>query len=166
MILSHIVAIGKNNVIGKANQLPWHLPADMKYFRETTKNHVVIMGRKNFEAEEKPLHDRVNIILSRQKEFHIPGCFVVKHIEDALKIAAKYEKDETFIIGGGEIYKLTLPHVQKIYITKIDIEIEGDVYYPDIDYNNWRLVSKRLYQKDHLNRYDHTYFIYEKIHKL
>jgi dihydrofolate reductase len=162
MILSHIVAVSKNYVIGKNNALPWKLPADMQYFKKTTENHVVIMGRKNFEAEGKPLPNRTNIVISKQNNYIAPGCMMAKTIEEAIKLAEKYEKNETFIVGGGEIYNQTLPLTDKLYITMIDMVADGDVYYALPDMNDWKLISQRFYAKDKRNSYNHTYYIYQR----
>ena len=161
--ISHIVAVSKNNVIGINNQLPWHLPADMSYFKEKTKGHVVIMGRKNYEAEGKVLPDRINIIITRDKNFIAENCIVVHSVEEALVCAKKLEKKEIFIIGGGEIYKQTISLVNRIYITIIEVEIKGEVFYPQINLNQWILKSKTFYKKDKQNIYNHTYYIYDRI---
>lgn len=162
MLISHIVAISKNHVIGKNNQLPWHLPADTKYFRDKTLGHVVIMGRKNYEAEGKPLKDRTNIIITRNKNFQAENCLIARSLNQAISIAKPIEKEEIFIIGGGQVYKESLSVVDRLYVTIIDIEIEGDVYYPKIDLNIWKPVSKRNYLADQSNHYNHTYYIFER----
>jgi len=162
MLISHIVAMTKNKLIGKANKLPWHLPADMEYFKEKTIGHVVIMGRKNYEAEGKPLSQRTNIIVTSKANYHAPNCIIVNNMEEAINKAGSIEKDEIFIVGGGEIYKQTMNIINKLYLTVIDLEMDGDVFYPDIDLNSWKMISKNKYQKDKENPYDHTYFVYER----
>lgn len=162
MIISQIAAISKNYVIGKNNQLPWHLPADMHYFKETTQGHFVIMGRKNYEAEGKPLPDRTNIIITRKENFSAPGCFVFKTIDEALEYCQDQNQQEIFIIGGGEIYKQTLEITQRIYLTIIDIEIDGDVFYPKLNFDDWQVLKKWDYKKDERNEFDHTYYVLER----
>ncbi len=162
MIVSQIAAMSQNRIIGKNNTLPWKLPADMKYFKDTTNGHVVIMGRKNFEAEGKPLKNRTNIVISHKKDFQATGCINVLSIDEALKKAREIEHEEIFIIGGGIIYKHTLHLTDKIYLTVIHEEFEGDVFFPQIDLNHWKEKSKRFYPKDKYNPYDHTYFVYVK----
>ena len=128
MIVSLIVAVSENGVIGRDNDLIWHLPNDMKFFKETTKGHHVIMGRKNFESiphKFRPLPDRVNIIVSRQPDYQAEGCIVVDSIEASLEIAKQNNDEEPFIIGGGQIYKLALESdiVERIYLTKIHLSL-------------------------------------------
>jgi len=165
MIISHIVAITRNKVIGRNNKLPWNLPADMQYFKNTTKGHTVIMGRKNYESEGKPLEERINIIVTRQKGFEAPGCYIVNSIDNAIATAKKFEKKEIFIIGGGEIYRQTLNIINKLYLTVIDIELEGDVFYQQPDLNKWKLISKCYYKKDNVNKFSHTYYVYQRLTK-
>src|SRR5690349_18925210 len=122
MIISHIAAMAENRVIGKNNDLPWRLPDDMKFFMQTTKGHHVIMGRKNYDSlheKFKPLPHRTNIVVTRQKKFNAPGCTVVNSVEEAIEIARKNNEPEAFVIGGAEIYRLTLPYTNRIYLTEI-----------------------------------------------
>src|ERR1039457_5253262 len=122
MIISLIVAVSENNVIGKNNSLPWHLPADVKYFRDTTMGHCVIMGRKNYDSiplKYRPLDGRTNIVITRQMDFKAENCIVVNSVEDALKKAKEKNETEIFIIGGADIYNQTMALADKIYITKI-----------------------------------------------
>ena len=135
MIVSIIVAASENNVIGNNNDLIWHLPKDMKFFKDTTKGHHVIMGRKNLESiphKFRPLPNRQNIVVTRNKKYVADGCLVVTSIEEGLSIAKKNKEKETFIIGGGQIYKLALELnlVDKIYLTRIHANFEGDTFFP------------------------------------
>src|SRR6185295_8623564 len=133
MQISIIAAVAKNGVIGKANDLPWRLPDDMKYFMQTTQGHHVIMGRKNYESlpeKFRPLPNRTNIIVTRQKDFMAPGCTVVNQLQDGVKVADANKESELFIIGGAEIYKLALPQTDTLYLTEIDAVIDGDVLFP------------------------------------
>src|SRR5689334_5805891 len=134
MIISLIAALTENRVIGRNNDLPWHLPDDMKYFMQTTKEHYVIMGRKNYDSipeKFRPLPNRFNIVVTRQKNFEAPGCTVVNSIDEALNIAHANHQMEVFIIGGAEIYKQGLPLATRLYLTEIKTELEGDTFFPE-----------------------------------
>jgi len=166
MIISMIAALTKNRVIGKNNDLPWKLPDDMKFFMETTKGHHVILGRKNYDSippRFKPLPNRTNIVVTRQKNFHAPGCIVVDSVEKGLKIAKENNEREAFIIGGAEIYKLGLPYADRLYLTEIDADIDGDTYFPKIDETKWRESSRIHHSKDDRHAYSFDFVIYDKI---
>lgn len=147
MILSHIVAVSKNRVIGRANNLPWHIPEDLRYFKKTTKGHIIIMGRKTFESiGKRALPGRLNIVISRRQNYEVPpGVALFSKVEEAIAFAKKECKhwgEEIFICGGGEIYQQTLSVVNKIYLTEVDITIsDGEVFYPDVDEREFQLVS-------------------------
>jgi len=163
MIISAIVAVGNNNVIGKDNNMPWHLPADLTYFKKTTLDHHILLGRKNFEAIGRPLPKRTNVIVTRDTDFACSNCVVVHSIEDALHYAWRNEEEEAFIIGGGSIYEQSIEYWDKLYITFIDLEVEGDVFFPDIDWKQWKLISENKHQKDEKNKYNYTFRVYERI---
>ena len=145
MILSHIVAASENSVIGKDGGLPWSIPEDMKFFRDKTKGKIIIMGRKTFESVGHPLPHRLNLVVTRQKDYTAEGGFVFPTVQAAIAYAKtmieKYS-DEVFIIGGGEIYKETLPIVDRIYLTRIYKTIEGDTLYPAVPENDFDLKEK------------------------
>ena len=167
MIVSLIVAVSENGVIGRDNDLIWHLPNDMKFFKETTKGHHVIMGRKNFESiphKFRPLPDRVNIIVSRQPDYQAEGCIVVDSIEESLEIAKQNSDEEPFIIGGGQIYKLALESdiVERIYLTKIHHSFDGDTFFPQLD-SIWREVYKVDYPMDEHHQYNYSISLFEKV---
>jgi dihydrofolate reductase len=140
MIISIIVAIAENNVIGNNNTLIWHIPGDLKRFKAITMGHPVVMGRKTYESIGKPLPGRTNVIISRQADYMTEGCLVYGSVDDAL-IALKHEK-EVFIIGGGEIYKQSMPLAHKIYLTIIHKSFSGDTYFPEIQMNKWEVVRE------------------------
>ncbi|MGC9343730.1 MAG: dihydrofolate reductase [Bacteroidales bacterium] len=158
MILSHIVAVSKNWVIGKDNQLPWKMPSDAKYFHDVTMGHPVIMGRKNYEANKKALPGRLNIVITRKSDFRPTDAVVVNSIDQALGMV---NHPEVFIVGGGEIYRQTLEMADRIYITVIDTIAEGDTFYPKIDFSDYKILSKDRYAADKLNPFDWTYYILE-----
>ena len=133
MIVSSIVATAKNGVIGHNNQIPWYLPADLKFFKKMTQHHHIIMGRKCFESIGNPLPNRTNIIVTRSPFFIVTGCIVAHSIDEALQIAADNDETEAFIIGGGEIYNQSIDYWDKIYWTEVDIEPAGDVFFPKLN---------------------------------
>jgi len=162
MIVSHIVAVSKNYVIGIHNHLPWKMPHDTAYFHRITSGHFVIMGRKNYEANGCALPDRTNIVITRQTDFRTSDSIVVDSIEKAIELAAESGEMEAFIVGGGEIYKQTLSIVDRIYITVIDLITDGDTYYPEINFSDWFINSEIAMKKDEKNPYDFTYYILER----
>ena len=163
MRISAIAAMSRNHVIGKDNQIPWHLPADLKFFMKTTQGHHVIMGRKNYVAMGKPLPRRTNIVVTRNPFFISSGCLVVHTLEEALSIAYEQGEEEAFIIGGGEIYRLAWDLTQRIYLTTIDADIDGDVFFPEIDPHQWRCMSEEVHPADDKNPYAFTIRVYDRI---
>lgn len=162
MTLSHIAAMAENFVIGNDGELPWDIPEDMKYFMNTTKDHIIIMGRKTFETLDRPLPKRLTIIITRQLGYKVDDCIVVtslaKAIEEAKKQIPPYP-EEVFICGGGEIYKESLPMVDKIYLTRIYEEFDGDAYYPQVDFSKFKKVS----QVDREDPIPFSFEVYEAI---
>jgi len=145
-ILSHIVAAGKNGVIGSQGELPWEIPEDMKFFKEKTKNHAIIMGRKTYESVGRPLPHRLNVVVTRQKDYKAEGVYVCSTIDEAIKYCeAQTDKygEEIFIIGGGEIYKQSMDKVDLIYLTRIHKEFEGDAKYPDVNPIYFEEIERR-----------------------
>ena len=166
MIVSLIVAVAENNVIGKDNNLPWHLPADMKYFRDTTLGHCVIMGRKNYDSiplKYRPLEKRTNIVITRQKDFKADNCIVVHSVEEALSEAKRENESEAFIIGGADIYKQTIDVADKVYYTKIHHLFDGDTFFPVLDESRWKLTSKKDIATDEKNKFPFSICVYEKM---
>src|SRR5690349_14066212 len=169
MIVSLIAAVAENNVIGKNNDLPWHLPADMKYFRDVTMGHCVIMGRKNYDSiplKYRPLEGRTNIVVTRQKDFKAEGCMVVNSVEEALIEAGKKSfsgSREVFIIGGADIYRQTMEVADKIYYTKIHHSFEGDAFFPVINESKWKLLSCKDIPADAKNKFPFSFCVYERI---
>ncbi len=143
MIVSLIVAAGTNNAIGKDNQLLWHLPKDLQFFKQTTWAMPVVMGRKTFESlGGKPLNGRVNIIITRQKDWSHEGVVVVHSLADALFFAKESDYNEVFIAGGGEIYAQAMSQANKIYMTRVDAVIDGDTFFPEIDSSDFALSNE------------------------
>ena len=161
MKVSLIVAVSENGVIGKDNDLIWHLPKDMRFFKETTMGHHVIMGRKNFESiphKYSPLPNRTNVVITRQINYKAEGCVVVNSVEAALEIAMQNGDNEPFIIGGGQIYKLALEAnlVDKIYLTKIHHAFDGDTSFPKLN-SDWEEVNKVENKADEKHNYDYDF---------
>ena len=162
--ISIIVAVSENQVIGKDNKLAWNLPDDMSYFSNMTKNHSVIMGRKNWESIPKkfrPLPHRKNIVVTRNNDFKGEGAIIVNSIEKAIEKSRLSEDEEIFIIGGGEIYKLGFKYVDKLYITEIYSDINGNTYFPKWNKENWKEISRISYPKDEKHEFNFDYVIYK-----
>jgi dihydrofolate reductase len=168
MEINLIVAIAKSNLgIGKNNQLLWHLPADMQFFKQNTVGYPIITGRKNYESipeKFRPLTDRKNIILTHQKNYVAPRATIVNTINEALNEAKKEHKNKCFVIGGGEIYKLFLEQnlVEKLIITWVDALIDADTFFPELDFDKWNLIEEKHFLKDEKNKFDFTICSYEK----
>lgn len=151
MIISMIAAMGSNRVIGKDNDIPWHLPDDFKFFKNTTNGHHVIMGRKNWESlphQFQPLPNRPNIVITRQPDYHTNGAQVVQTLEEAIEIANSNGEEEAFIIGGGEIYRMGLDISDKIYLTEIAADFEGQVTFPQFSKAIWKETKRVHHPKD------------------
>ena len=161
-MLSIIVAKAKNNVIGKDNKLIWHLPEDLKRFKKLTTGHTIIMGRKTFESLGKILPNRKHVILCNDKQLNIDDENV--EIIDDINLLEKYEKseEENFVIGGATIYKLLMPKAKKMYITQIDKDFEGDVFFPEIDLKEWNIQNIEKGPKDNENDFEYKYITYIK----
>ena len=167
MIVSIIAAVAKNRVIGKNNQLIWNLPKDMKFFMDSTMGKFIITGRKNYESipeKYRPLKNRTNIIVTRNHNYLAEGCTVVNSISDGINLARENGEEECFIIGGGQIYQQALEGkmVDKLYITHVDGEFEGDTFFPEVDYNNWKSTLVMSNEADQKNPLDFSVIIYEK----
>lgn len=160
-MLSIIVAKSKNNVIGNKNQLIWHIKDDLKRFKNLTTNHNIIMGRKTFESLGKILPNRFHIVFTRDKSYKIDDerVRIIYDIEDINQYI--YDENENFVIGGAQIYKMLLPYCKKLYITQINKEFTGDVYFPEIDEKEWKIVSREKGPKDE-NTFEYEYITYKK----
>ena len=162
MIISAIVAVSKNGVIGQNGQIPWYLPADLKYFKKITMGHPVIMGRKSFVSIGRPLPGRENIVITRDIYFAASGCLVARNISEAIEIAAATGKEEVFIIGGGEIYQQSIALWDKLYLTKVDLDVSGDVFFPELDWQEWEMISEEEHQEDDRNECGYNFQIFTK----
>ncbi len=164
MIISVIAAMSENRVIGKDNDLPWNLPDDFKFFQQTTVGHTVIMGRKSWESlpyKFRPLPNRTNIVITRQKNYQAPNAIVVKSLEEAIA-KADSNQDEIFIIGGGEIYRQGLAFAQKIYLTEINEHFNGSVTFPTFSKKMWSEISREHHPKDDRHAFSFDFVTYVK----
>lgn len=162
MIVSLLLAASENDVIGKDNKLPWHLPDDLKYFKNLTWGLPILMGRKTFESIGKPLPGRKSIVITRDQNWTHEGISVVHSVEEAIEKAEGFGAKEIFVIGGAQIFGSTLPVAGRIYLTRIHHSFDGDVFFPSISTDEWRLSSERFCAADEKNAYDHTYQVWEK----
>ena len=159
MTVSQVVAISENHVIGKDNKLLWYLPNDLKHFKEITTGHTVIMGRKTYESVGKPLPRRRNIIITRQA-ITIDGCEVVNSLEAALALCR--DEDEVFIVGGAEIYKQSMHLTDRIYLTIVHKDFEGDSFFPEIKKTEWKEVFREDHKPDEKNLIPYSFITYER----
>jgi dihydrofolate reductase len=157
-----MIAMDKNRVIGVDNRLPWHLPADLKKFKQVTLGHAVIMGRKTYESIGKPLPGRTNVIVTRQKEYKAPeSCIVVHSLEDAIKACSS--DSEPFLIGGADLIVQGMRFVERLYITEIDTAVpRGDVYFPKLEEGMWKLTAREDHSPDEKNPYRYSFLTYER----
>ncbi len=165
MIVSLIAALTTNRVIGKNNDLPWRLPDDMKYFMQTTKGHTVIMGRKNYDSlpdKFKPLPNRMNIVVTRQKELKAPGCTVVHSLDKAIELAKAANENEVFNIGGAELFTLGLGNADRLYLTEIHTEIQGDTYFPILNKSEWNETSRTHHAADDRHAFAFDFVVYNR----
>ncbi|MCW8851325.1 MAG: type 3 dihydrofolate reductase [Gammaproteobacteria bacterium] len=160
MIISLITAMDRNRLIGNNNQLPWHLPADFAHFKSVTMGKPVIMGRKTYESIGKPLPGRTNIVLSRDPDISFEGVACVSSFEQALLLVA--DAEEVMVIGGSTIYEMLLPRANRLYLTYVDAEFEGDAWFPEFDKNQWFELESVLRKADEKNLYDCRFVTLEK----
>lgn len=161
-MISLIAAMSKNRVIGRDNSLPWYLPNDLKHFKKLTTDKITVMGRKTFESIGKPLPGRINVVLTKDKNFKADEVIVFDNIKPVLKLG-KAIKDEIFIIGGSQIYHEFLPYADFVYLTLIDTYVEGDALFPELNKSHWKVFSYKLYYADELNAYDHIFYKFRRI---
>ena len=160
MRLSIIVAMSANRVIGRDNSLPWKLPGDWKRFKNLTMGHYLLMGRKTFESIGRPLPGRTTVVITRQSSYSPTGVLVAHSIEQALQLAA--QDSEVFVAGGAQIYLQMLPRADRLYLTTIDKEFEGDTTFPDFDESDWQLIFKETRGPDEKNSYHYSFLTYRR----
>lgn len=166
MLLSIIVAQSQNRVIGRGNKLPWYLPEDLKYFKRITQGKPIVMGRKTYESIGRPLPGRTNIVISRNPDYTQPGTRVVGSLEAALELAEQQAlvdgSEELLVIGGAEIYAQALVLADRLYITQVHAEIEGDAFFPEIDPQDWETVLRQDFSAEGPNPYDYSFLVYQR----
>ena len=168
MIVSAIAAVAPNGIIGSNGDLPWHLPDDLKYFQRITKGHHVITGRKNYEsipAKYRPLKDRVNIVVTRNMNYDAPGALVVDSLASGLEVAHLANEQEAFIIGGGQIYReaLTMRLVDRLYLTLVHSDVEGDTHFPPLDPVEWEEVERTRHEADERHAFAFSFVVLHRI---
>ncbi len=163
MTISLVVAAATNNAIGKDGKMPWHLPNDLKHFKNITWGMPVVMGRKTFESVGKVLPGRKNIVVTRQVGWEVKGAVAVQKIDDALFIAKETDANEVMVIGGGEIYKALFDRAKRIYLTRVEAEPEADTFFPSLDPQHWQLVSQKDHEADSANAYNYSFQVWERI---
>jgi len=161
MLISFIVAIANHRIMGRNNQLPWHLPADLQHFKAVTLNKPIVMGRKTYESIGKPLPERTNIILTNNLNYQAPGCYVIHSFDEVLKIIP--DAEEILIIGGATLFEVYLPLVQRMYLTVIDAEVEGDTFFPHFDEKEWKVISQEDHLADSKNIYPYSFLLLERL---
>jgi dihydrofolate reductase len=159
-MITIIAAIAENNALGKDNQLIWHLPADLKRFKQVTLNHHIIMGRKTFESLGKPLPNRTTIIITRNKNYRVKGCIVVNSLKKAIE--ASKQDENPYILGGAEIYRQAIEIADKLDITFIHKEFEADAFFPEIDHKIWKETSREDFKADTNNKYNFSFVTYNR----
>lgn len=161
-----IAAKANDNAIGKDNDMIWHLPDDLKYFKDKTRNRHILMGRKNFDSlgeKYQPLPQRINIVITRNKDWQHDGVKVFHDVEDGIAFAKENNEEELFIIGGGEIYKEGLKFADRLYITEVDAEFpDAEAYFPEFDKSEWKEVSREHHSKDERHQLNFDYVVYDR----
>ncbi len=163
MIISAIVAMARNRVIGHGSQLPWDLPDEMRYFMKTTRGHHVIMGRKTYDTMGCPLPNRTNLVVSRQRGLYIGGCVVLPDVVKGITTARGRGEKEVFVIGGAEIYRQALPFVHRLYLTTVEDDVVGDVFFPEFDVGAWQVVYELYHAQDNRHPYAFTIRVLEPL---
>lgn len=167
MKVSFVVAAADNRCIGSNNALPWYLPEDLKYFKRVTMGKPIIMGRKTFESIGKPLPGRTNIVITHNKQYSKDGIKVVTSLDDALKIAEAVAlidgQEEVMVIGGAGIYALCLPRADRLYYTKVHAVVNGDAFFPEVNWNEWKLAAQEDHKATGNNSYDYSFCVYDRV---
>jgi dihydrofolate reductase len=165
-VISAIVAMSENRVIGKDNKMPWHLPADLRHFKAITTGSPILMGRKTYQSIGRPLPNRINIIITRDTTFQAPGCVVVNSLDEAVHHATGENVKEIFIIGGAEVYRQLMPDIEKIYLTIIHHEFDGDTFFPELNVKEWKEVACTDFTADAENAYSYSFLRLERVQQM
>ena len=166
MKIALIWAMSRNRVIGRNNALPWHLPGDLKYFKRVTMGKPLIMGRKTHESIGRPLPGRANIVISRNPDYQAEGVKVVQSLDEAIRLAENIAlidgAEEAIVMGGAEIYALALPHADRLYMTQVHAEVDGDAYFPEVDIEQWHELGRDDFSAEGPNPYDYSFVVLER----
>lgn len=160
-LISLIVAMARNGVIGVDNRLPWRLPADLRYFKSLTMGKPIIMGRRTFESLPGILPGRRHIVITRNRAYRGEGCELVHSVDEALKIAG--EVPEVMVVGGGGLYRETLPRADRLYLTRVEADVAGDTFFPEIDWDQWQEVSRDSHPADEHNQFAYTFIVLNRV---
>ena len=167
VIKSMIVAMASNRVIGRNNKLPWYLPGDLKYFKQATMGKPILMGRKTYESIGKPLPGRLNIVITRDTSWTAPGVTAVNSIDEAFSVAAGQAEldgqNEVMVIGGDQIYAACLPVVDRLYLTEVHADVEGDAYFPEVEWTHWKEIGREDFKAEAPNPYDYSFVVYDRV---
>lgn len=164
---SMIVAMAENRVIGIRNNLPWYLPNDLKYFKQVTLGKPIIMGRKTFESIGKPLPGRANIVITRNLDWQAEGVKVAQSLEQAYQLAEAIGnidgQEELMVIGGDQIYQCSLPDVDRIYLTRVHASVDGDAWFPEVDWSKWKEIAREDFSAEGSNPYDYSFIVFDRV---
>lgn len=164
---SMIVAMASNRVIGRNNKLPWYLPGDLQYFKAVTMGKPIVMGRKTYESIGKPLPGRLNIVVTRDHSWQAKNVSICHSIEDAYQLASSQSEidgqEELMIIGGDQIYSSCLASVDRLYLTKVHADIEGDAFFPEVDWSQWKEIRREDFAAEDPNPYDYSFIVYDRV---
>jgi len=161
-MISIVVAVSENNAIGRNNQLLWHLPNDLRFFKNTTWGAAVIMGRKTFESVNKPLPGRTNIVITTNKSWHADQVLVAAGVEEAIAIARELHHKDIYIIGGGEIYRQSINNTDRVYLTRVHGIFEADVFFDKLPENQWKLISSEKHEPDEKHAFAYTFEVWDR----
>ncbi|HGY5235728.1 MULTISPECIES: type 3 dihydrofolate reductase [Aeromonas] len=163
MKISMIAAVAQDRVIGKDNQMPWHMPADLAHFKRITLGKPVLMGRKTFESIGRPLPGRRNLVISRNPEYRVDGVEVIDSVKAALELLSHGEAvEELMVIGGGHLFEQLLPKAERLYLTQIELEVEGDAHFPVLDHTDWELLEAESHSADERNAYPYRFETWQR----
>lgn len=162
MIVALVAARSENNVIGTGSEIPWHLPADLSFFKQLTTGHTIVMGRKTFATLAKPLPNRRTIVVTRSRAYRKAGIDIAHSLETAFDLADPSDGEEVFIVGGEEIYRMALPYAQRMYLTRVHTIVPGDVFFPEFSDDEWDLTESVRHTADERHEFDYTFELWEK----
>ncbi|MFA7825035.1 type 3 dihydrofolate reductase [Aeromonas dhakensis] len=163
MKISMIAAVAHDRVIGKDNQMPWHMPADLAHFKRITLGKPVLMGRKTYESIGRPLPGRRNLVISRNPDYRVDGVEVIDSVSSALELLGREDSvEELMVIGGGHLFEQLLPRAERLYLTQIELEVDGDAHFPVLDHTDWELLEEESHPADERNAYPYRFETWQR----